>query len=183
MQAVPSTTPESMQSTVLVPMVLIFPAPRPMEGSSEAEPDSASSEILTPGRMAPPIKLRSSVTTVILVAVPRSMMMAGRGYFSAAPTAVQARSAPREAGSSMRILRPVLTPGPTTMVGISPKMRTASLKTVVSAGTTEEMAAPVSRAASKRCRAKICESRTAYSVSLRRGSVLARAVKRGVLPS
>ena len=39
------------------------------------------------------------ISTVILVAVPRSMMMAGRGYFSAAPTAVQARSAPREAGS------------------------------------------------------------------------------------
>lgn len=115
-----------------------------MEGSSEADPESASSEILTPGRIAPPIKLRSSVTTVILVAVPKSMMMAGRGYFSAAPTAVQARSAPREAGSSMRILRPVLTPGPTTMVGIWPLPEDADgiVEYGGERGTTEEMAAP-----------------------------------------
>ena len=143
MLAVPRTAPESIQSTVLLPMVLTLPAPSPMEGSSEAEPDSAPSEIMTPGRMEPPIKLRSPVTTVSLVAVPRSTMMAGSGYFSAAPTAVQAKSAPREAGSSMRIFSPVLTPGPTTTVGISPRVRMACWNTGVRAGTTEETAAPV----------------------------------------
>ena len=53
------------------------------------------------------------------MAVPISTMMSGGSYSSSAATAATMRSAPTWLGLSMRILSPVLMPGPTT-IGLQP---------------------------------------------------------------
>ena len=78
MLAAPSSTPDFMLSTVLVPMTGTGPS-RLMWGSCAARLLSASSDTFTPGMIEPPIKVRERSTTEIFVAVPRSTMMAGSG--------------------------------------------------------------------------------------------------------
>ncbi len=112
-QAAPKTAPDFMHSTVPEPMAR-FGASSEIRGSSEAAPESASSETAAPGRMAPPSRREFGPMTVMVVAVPMSMMMTGGSCASRAATAPATRSAPICEGSSMPMLRPVFTPAPTT---------------------------------------------------------------------
>ena len=75
-QAAPNTAPDFMHSIVPEPMTR-FGASSEMRGSSEAAPESASSETAAPGSIAPPSSREFGPMTVIVVAVPMSMMMTG----------------------------------------------------------------------------------------------------------
>ena len=61
---------------------------------------------LTPGRMAPPMYRRCWSTTVTVVAVPMSKIMAGRGYSAAAAASAARMSAPNVSASAMARVRP-----------------------------------------------------------------------------
>ena len=76
MAAVPYTVPLCMLSSVLRPMMLRGFSML-MAGSCDALALSALSDVFTPGIIMPPMKQRSPSMTLIVVAVPMSMIMAG----------------------------------------------------------------------------------------------------------
>ena len=76
------------------------------------------------------------------MAVPISMMICGSGYSCRAPTASATKSLPSCAGLSMRMLSPLLIPGPTTSVSIPISFSIARFSVFVIVGTTDAMIAP-----------------------------------------
>lgn len=79
-------------------------------------PDAnALSAVLTPHKIEQPIKQPFLSITEAVVAVPKSKIICGQGYFSMLATAPATISAPSSAGLFVLILRPVLTPGPITI--------------------------------------------------------------------
>ena len=92
--------------------------------------------------MAPPRNAPVLSTTDTVVAVPRSQMTQGAPKRATAATAPTSRSGPSWAGLSMRMLTPVLVPGPT-ISGVTPvTFFTAPRIACSSGGTTELMIAP-----------------------------------------
>lgn len=82
----------------------------------------------------------------MVVAVPMSIMMMGVGYLSRAATAPATRSAPNWLWISMRMLSPVLTPGPTIMGGFpSRRVRALAIMKLMGGTTLEKMAPLTSR--------------------------------------
>ena len=132
-----------MQSTVLLPMNF-FGGSRLIFGSWDVRLIMASRATPTPGIIMPPITCFFSLTTVKVVAVPRSTTTSGQGYSSMAATAPTTRSEPSWAGLSIRMSRPVLTPGPTTSGSRPVTLPAARRITPVRGGTADERIAPAS---------------------------------------
>ena len=98
-----------------------------------------------------------------VVAVPRSMIICGTEYSLMPAAAATTRSLPSWAGLSIRMLRPVLIPGPT-IIGVTPEsFSTAAFMVAVTVGTTEEIIAPVMSDLSIPWRLKAVSMTEAYS--------------------
>ena len=119
--------------------------------------------VLTPHRIAPPIKLPFLSMTEAVVAVPRSKRIIGAGYLAMAATAPTTISAPSSPGLSVLIFSPVLTPGPT-KIGALPVTNTTALEMVrARGGTTVASTAPSSADGSRCIRSSTLCSLMAYS--------------------
>ncbi len=115
---------------------------RATRGSWAVPEAPASRAMRTPGLINPPVYWPFRLMTEAVVAAPMSKMTIGGVYRSRAATAPATRLAPSWAGSSIRMLSPVFTPGPTTS-GLWPVTFSSARVTAKSAGgTTEEITAP-----------------------------------------
>ncbi len=140
-QAVPLIRPERIHSAVLPP-ITCFGASKLTEESRAVRLVSASSEIPTPGAIAPPSNRLSSSSTTRVVAVPISKTMQGPGNMSAAATHPTTRSAPTISRYFASIRMPVFVFGPTQSGSTPVSRRTAWVKAPPTEGTTELIALP-----------------------------------------
>ena len=177
MAAAPSMMPLRMESRVFLPMAQRGSS-RLMPGSWAVLPVRASMEIFTPGQMQPPTKAPLSSMAVMVVAVPMSTSSSGAPYSAMAATAATIRSLPTSDGLSMRMLRPVLMPGPTTRALQPVSLRMAVLKELSTGGTTEEMMLPSMSSGETSKRLSMVFNSAQYWSEVLMRSVAIRASKR-----
>ena len=116
----------------------------------------------------------------MVVAVPRSKMMQGNGYFATAATAPATKSAPNWAGLSILIFSPVLIPGPNN-IGVMPvTFINACFIVSLNSGTTEQMITSWMECSSIWYRDNSWLIAMAYWSSVLRCSVKKRAINEGV---
>src|SRR5665213_2297239 len=130
-----------MLSVVLVPMILVgFLISTRVRRAARLK--RASAEMPRPGAMAPPRNSPLRETTSKVVAVPMSTTMAGPPRRSKAATQLTTRSAPTSLGLSVRMGRPVLTPGSMNNGLTLRKVSQTRRRVESSGGTTDAMAMP-----------------------------------------
>ena len=110
-------------------------------GRAAARSDRASSARASPGIMMQPSYTLPTMRDKE-VAVPMSTMTMGLGYLAIAATEEATMSLPNWLWISALMFKPILMPGPTTMGGMPVRRAMASVKMVVSGGTTLERMAP-----------------------------------------
>ena len=161
MDAVPSTVPDCIASIVFLPMGHRG-ASRLIAGSCDVFTERALSEIPMPAAIAQPLNTPLASTMLIFVAVPRSITIQGRGYFSLTATAVAIRSVPSWEGDSISIIRPALF-STLTQTGSRPVIFLTALHSIfVISVTTQLIIAPLKAGVSIPFSLRISSSSTAY---------------------
>jgi hypothetical protein len=104
--------------------------------------DKVFKELLTPGNIDPPKKLASLSIAEIVVAVPKSHIIAGREYWLLTATASHMRSLPSVDGLAIWIFNPVFSVCDTTITLHLNTLSTARFSVDFNCGTTVDMIAP-----------------------------------------